>query len=88
METPASVHEQSKRPFPDKIREWEYPVDMKVMQVTQNGSIRWKSYWKVFMTQGLIGKSVGAEEQGNGMWKVYYRDVFIGYFNEKDIRDK
>jgi hypothetical protein len=31
---------------------------------------------------------VAAEEQGNGIWKVYYRNVFLGYFNEKDIREK
>jgi hypothetical protein len=36
----------------------------------------------------LIGKRVGAEEIGNGIWKVFYRDVFLGYFNEKDIREK
>jgi hypothetical protein len=40
------------------------------------------------LTRGLIGKHVGAEEIGNGIWKVFYRDVFLGYFNEKDIREK
>lgn len=40
------------------------------------------------MTTELTGKQVGAEETGNGIWKVYYRNVFLGYFNEKDIRDK
>ena len=39
-------------------------------------------------TRGLIGKPVAAEEIGNGVWKVFYRDVFLGYFNEKDIREK
>jgi len=28
------------------------------------------------------------KEIGNGIWKVFYRNVFLGYFNEKDIRDK
>jgi hypothetical protein len=61
---------------------------MKVMNVTLNGSVRWKSYYWVYMTRGLIGRQVGAEEIGNGIWKVYYRDVFLGYLNEKYIRDK
>lgn len=35
-------------------------------------------FW-VFITNCLIGKQVGAEEIGNGIWKVCYRDVFLGY---------
>ena len=61
---------------------------MKVMNVTKNGSIRWAAYYWVYLTTGLIGKQVAAEEIGNGVWKVFYRDVFLGYFNEKDIREK
>ena len=88
METPAKIHKYSNRPFPDKIRNYEYPTHMKVMNVTQNGSVRWKSYFWVYMSRGLIGRQVAAEELGNGIWKVFYRNVFLGYFNEKDIRKK
>ena len=88
MKTPTKVHKPSKRPFPERVYSYEYPGNMKVMKVTQNGAMRWKSYYWVYMTRGLIGKHVGAEEIGNGIWKVFYRDVFLGYFNEKDIRDK
>ena len=34
------------------------------------------------------GRHIGVEELGNGIWRVYYRNVFLGYFNEKDIREK
>jgi hypothetical protein len=88
METPAKVHKWSERPFPEYIKDWHYAPHMKVMNITQNGSVRWKSYYWVYLTRGLIGKRVGAEEVGNGIWKVFYRDVFLGYFNEKDIREK
>ena len=88
METPDKIHKTSTRPFPDKIRNYDYPSDMKVMNVTQNGSVRWKSYFWVYMTRGLIGRQVAAQELGNGIWKVFYRNVFLGYFNENDIREK
>ena len=88
METPSKIHQHSSNPFPERIRKYEYPSHMKVMNVTQNGSIRWKSYYWVYMTRGLIGKQVAAEELGNGIWKVFYRNVFLGYFNEKNIREK
>ena len=29
-------------------------------------------------------RQVAAEEPGNGIWKVFYRNVFLGYFNEKE----
>lgn len=88
METPAKIHKFSNIPFPEKIRKYDYPTDMKVMNVISNGYIRWKSLYWVYMTRGLIGKQVAAQEQGNGIWKVFYRDVFLGYFNEKNIREK
>jgi transposase InsO family protein len=88
MKTPEMVHKYSNKPFPERIEKYEYPSHFKVMNVTQNGAVRWKSYYWVFLTNGLKGKQVGAEERGNGIWKVFYRDVFLGYFNEKDIRDK
>ncbi len=25
---------------------------------------------------------------GNGIWRVFYRNVFLGFFDEKNIRDK
>jgi len=61
---------------------------MKVMKVTQNGAMRWKSYYWVYLTATLKGKYVGAEEMGNGIWKVFFRNVFLGFFDEKNIRDK
>lgn len=88
METPGLTHQFSTRPFPEKIKSYDYPSHMKVMNVTQNGNLRWKSYFWVYMTRGLIGRQVAAEELGNGIWKVFYRNVFLGYFNEKDLRKK
>jgi len=88
METPASIHNFSARPFPERIPQFDYESNMKILKVTQNGAIRWKSYYWVYLTAALKGKYVGIEDLGNGIWKVFYRDVFLGYFNEKDIRDK
>ena len=31
---------------------------------------------------------MGAEDQGNGIWRVFYRNVFLGYFNENELRTK
>ena len=34
------------------------------------------------MARGLAGKHIGMEEIGKGIWKVFYRGVFLGYFDE------
>jgi transposase InsO family protein len=88
MKTPASVHKFSTRPFPEKIREFEYDSKFKIMKVAQNGAIRWKSYHWVYLTIGLKGKYVGVEELGNGIWRIYYYGVFLGYFDDLNIREK
>lgn len=88
LETPASFHTFSKRKFPDRIRQYDYASNMNVRNVHKNGSIRWGSHLSIFMSSALRGKQVAFKEIGNGVWKVFYRNVFLGYFNEKDIRDK
>lgn len=88
METPASVHDFSGFVFPEKIHDHEYPKEMKVMNVVTSGAVRWKSYYWVYLSRGLIGKKVGFEELGNGVWRVYYRNVLLGYMSEKDMIEK
>jgi len=88
METPLSQHDFSTKPFPEKILSYDYSPNMKVMKVTQNGAMRWGAYFWVYMSQNLAGKYVGAQHIGNDIWKVYYRNVFLGYFNENELRTK
>ncbi len=88
MKTPASVHDFSTRPFPEKISNFDYESEMKVLKVTKNGSVRWGSYNWVYVSASLQGKYIGALEMGNGIWRVFYRNVFLGYFNEKELRTK
>ncbi|MFT5253131.1 MAG: hypothetical protein ACI87N_002160 [Flavobacteriales bacterium] len=28
------------------------------------------------------------QDIGNGIWKVFYRDVFLGFFDERHLRNK
>ena len=88
METPASVHNFSTRPFPEKISNFDYDSEMKVLKVTQNGAMRWGAYNWVYLSASLQGKYVGAMEMGNGIWRVFYRNVFLGYFDENELRTK
>lgn len=88
MDTPANVHQISRREFPEIIQPFEYDTHLKILNVTQNGSVRWKSFFWVYISSSLAGKQIAAEEIGNNVWKVYYRDMFLGYFNENNLRNK
>ena len=88
MKTPSDVHDFSNRPYPEKITTFDYDSECKVLKVTQNGSIRWKSYYWVYISASLSGKYLGIIDLGNGIWKVFFRSVFLGYFNENELRTK
>jgi hypothetical protein len=88
MKTPAFSHDFSNRPYPEKIPNFDYGPNYKVLKVTQNGAIRWKSYYWVYLTAALKGKYLAIEDNGNGIWKAFYRDVFLGFFDERHLRNK
>lgn len=88
MKTPADIHDYSTRPFPDKIVNFEYDTKYKVLKVTKSGAVRWKSYYWVYVSAALKGKYIAIEDIGNGIWKVFYRTVFLGFFDQKNLRKK
>ena len=84
--TAASVHEVSEREYPEVIRDWDYPADYKVRYVCRNGAIRiGKANW-IFVSTALMGKHIGLEELGNGIFRIYYRNFFLGYLDEKELK--
>ena len=87
MKTPGEIHTYSTRPFPEKIRDFDYDSDMKVQVVTQNGALRWGSKFWVYLTVSLKGKYVGLRNKGNGIWEIYYRSVFLGFVDEKSRKE-
>ena len=88
QKTPADMNDFSTRPFLERIPDFHYDAKYKVLKVTQNGSIRWKSYYWVYVTASLMGKYVGILELANGIWRVFYRNVFLGFFDENYLRNK
>lgn len=53
METPVFMRNFSTRSFPDKTREFDYASNFRVFKVSQNGAIRWKSYFRLYLTTTL-----------------------------------
>ena len=85
MKTPSSVYEKSERRYKNKIEDWEYGEDIYPRKVSKTGAMRWRKYDWIYVSRALAGKYVGLEELGNGIWRVYYRQVFLGYFDTKKL---
>jgi len=88
MKTPASTHVKSIKQFSEKIIPYEYPLHYRIAKVTSNGAARWGPYNWLFISRAAEGRYIGADEIGNGIWNVYYRDVLLGNFDEKLIDHK
>lgn len=84
--TPASVHVRSTREYVEKMIPWDYPKEYKVLRVFANGCIRWGSYNWIMIATPLIGKDIGLEELGNGIWRIFFRNKLLGYLHEKLLR--
>ena len=86
LNTPGSVHVSSRRQYKEKIDEWVYPSYCQVRRVCRNGALRWRSTKWVMISTSLMEKDVGLEEIGEGLWRVYFRQKMLGYFDENTLR--
>jgi hypothetical protein len=86
MKTPASVHILSKNLYPPVVLEWNYPREMKEQCVTTTGGIRVRKNDMLYLSTPLGGKTVGMEEVGNKIFRVYFRQFFLGYADFNDLK--
>lgn len=63
-------------------------TSIKIIKVAQSGAMRWKSYYWAYLTFAFKSKYIETQKIGNGIWKVFYRNVFLGFFDEKNTRNK
>jgi putative transposase len=82
QQPPASVYEPSRRDFPARLLEPEYPDDWLKRGVRSNGEIRWHGE-KIHLSQALIGQWVGLEPEGEGRWAIHFMTEKLGYLEER-----
>ena len=88
MKRPIDVHSFSKRIFSESKTPFNYHKNLKVYKVTKSGAIRWRGFYWIFVSYAAIGSYIGVEETEIGIWNLYYRDVILGYIDEKEITRK
>lgn len=86
MRTPRAVHEYSEIPYPEKIEEWYYPGNYLVRKVSKNGAVRiGRTNW-LFISSSFNRKEIGFEEIGNRIYRIYFRQFFLGYADMKELK--
>jgi putative transposase len=85
QETPASHYQPSARPYPSRLEEPHYDQAHEVRRVRSNGEIRWGGDL-IFLSETLIGESVGVAEIETGDWIVSFFDLPIGLIDRRTKR--
>ncbi len=86
MVTPKTVYERSKRRYPNEIKEWHYPPEYKVRYICKNGIIRVGKKDSIFVGTAFKEKKLGFKDIGNGIYRVWFREFFLGYLNEHELK--
>lgn len=80
---PGSVWGPPTRPYPRRIPEPEYPGHFQPRLVCNAGTFRFQCA-QIFISQALNKKWIGLEEIDDGIWAVYFYDVLLARFDERD----
>lgn len=93
IQTPVSAHRKSIRVYKEEIKEWVYSDEYVVKYICRNGIIRVGKRGSIFIGSALKGKKEGLEPLENGIFRIYFREFFLGYvdwnnFQAYDLNDR
>lgn len=80
MQTPSSVYRRSERSYPARVPEPEYGSAMQVRRVQLRGAFSWKQQ-PVFVSETLIGESIGLLPVDDRVYQVYFAAFPIARFD-------
>nr|WP_254055574.1 integrase core domain-containing protein [Leptospira mayottensis] len=81
QKTPSQLYKHSTRMFPSRIPEIFYPDHFEIRKLV-DGCFYWKDR-RYFITKSLAGERIGFEPIEDGLWKIFFSFVTIGYFDER-----
>jgi transposase InsO family protein len=81
---PAAVYRKSKRKYPEKLSEIEYPRSYKVRHVHHGGGLKWRSK-EIYFSGVLAGEYVGLTEIDNGIWKIFFSFYPVCLLDERTM---
>lgn len=83
MRYPAELYRPSPRPYPAQLGEVEYPGHFEVRRVSSKGEYYWRNR-RIFLSEIFGGDWIGMEEIDDGLWSVYFANVLLGRYDERE----
>jgi transposase InsO family protein len=85
QKTPSSCYEVSGRPYPERVKEPEYPSGVLVRRVQKHGEFNWK-HQHVFLSESLARESIGLEAIDERYYTVYFASFPLGRFDSEKLK--
>ena len=80
-QTPASVHQPSPRPYPQRLPEVEYPSGVTVRRVRRTGEFKWRGQL-IYLSTVLAKEPIGLVPCDNDRWEIRYSFHPLGVLDE------
>ena len=84
-QTPASVHQPSPRPYPERLPEVEYPSGVTVRRVRRTGEFKWRGRL-IYLSTVLAKEPIGLFPCDNDRWEIRYSFHPLGLLDESTQR--
>lgn len=81
-ERPADCYQASPRPYPRRLPQIDYPTSFERRTVHTAGQIRWQGM-DIYMSEALIGETVGLSALEHDRWQVYFGPVSLGVLDAR-----
>ena len=81
QKTPASVYTTSRRSFPAKPPEPQYPGHWDLRRVDTNGQLLFGGY-RLNISKALIGHRIALEEIADDRWRLHFFNMTLGVFDK------
>lgn len=85
QQIPAAVYRSSARRYPERTPQPSYPPAWGVRRIGNGGQLRWLGE-RFFVSHALTGKPVALEPAGEGLWRMWFYQHWLGMWDQTHSR--
>ena len=85
MKCPADLYKPSLKRYPERLPEPIYLQHDLVRPVAFNGSVCFQGK-TFYISTALADQSIGLEEEQDGIWRINFMDLDLGFFDEQTMK--
>ena len=86
MKCPADLYKPSLKRYPESLPEPVYSHHDLVRVVHTSGCVHFRGNKNFFISQALADQTIGFEEEQDGIWRINFMDLDLGFFDEETMK--